>query len=75
MNALCEALVAADFVVHVVSGEVGVDPVEAVPVVVAALARPERNAQAGLDRVDVDGHRYLTNTVSRRLIHSSRWLT
>ena len=74
MNALGEALVAADLVVHVVTGEVGVDPVEAVPVVEAAFARPERDAQAGFDGVDVDGHRYLTNTVSRRLIHSSRWL-
>ncbi len=75
MKALAKPSSTADLVVHVVAGEVGVDRVEAVPVVEGALASPERNAQTRFDGVDVDGHRYLTNTVSSRLIHSSCWLT
>src|SRR5205809_535630 len=70
-----EPFVPAHVVVHVMAGEVSADRGEAIPRIECARTPPGRDALPRLQRVDVGSHRYLTKMVSRRLIHSSRWLT
>jgi hypothetical protein len=55
-----ETFVTADFVVHMVAGELIISGSKAIPVVKGAFAIPCRNRVSGLELCRVDAHSYLT---------------